>query len=103
MPNKLIYSDRFKREFKGFIQYLSKNGKKQEFTDKISFEIEQKIENMIAHTPTLNAYHPHFGAPYRALLYKFSPQSTYWIIYTINDKDIDLLSFWHASLDPASL
>jgi mRNA-degrading endonuclease RelE of RelBE toxin-antitoxin system len=43
--------------------------------------------------------------PYRAYLFRVGRRTQYWVIYTVDEEanTIDILSFWNAARDPASL
>jgi plasmid stabilization system protein ParE len=59
----------------------------------------------LAVSPHTWSYFPLTGAPYRAYLFRVGRRTHYWVVYTVDDqaKTVDVLPFWSARRNPASL
>jgi hypothetical protein len=55
--------------------------------------------------PLTWSYFPLTGMPYRAYLFRVGRRTQYWVVYTVDEEanTIDILSFWNAARNPASL
>ena len=59
----------------------------------------------LAEAPNTWAYFYVTGAPYRGYLFRVGRQTSFWVVYTVDDdaKIVNVLHFWNASKEPTSL
>jgi mRNA-degrading endonuclease RelE of RelBE toxin-antitoxin system len=87
-------------EFSGYLREYSERFAVEQM-DRLNLALSVNL----AESPNTWSYFTHMGAPYRAYLFRVGRRTQYWIIYTVDDENrtVDILHFWNASRDPASL
>jgi mRNA-degrading endonuclease RelE of RelBE toxin-antitoxin system len=80
----------------------------QEYDEVFAIEQIERLRRalrLIREAPLTWSYFPLTGMPYRAYLFRVGRRTQYWVVYTIDEErnTVDILSFWNAARDPASL
>jgi hypothetical protein len=103
MPFRLRIGRLAQLQIDDFSEYLRgyDEGVAAEQTERLNRVLSENI----AGAPFIWSYFALTGAPYRAYLFRFGRRTQYWIIYRVNEEaqTVDILRFWNASRDPASL
>lgn len=90
------------RHIDAFAEYL------RDYSEDFAFAEIDRLNHILsvhlAEAPTMWAYFPLTGAPYRAYLYRVGRKTQYWIVYRVDEEAriVDVLHFWNASRDPDS-
>lgn len=91
------------RQIDQFAAYL------RDYSEDFSIEQIERLDRILhinlGEAPLTWSYFPLTGAPYRGYLFRVGRRTQYWIIYTVDEEThtVDILHFWNASRDPASL
>lgn len=93
---------RARGEIRAFFRYLRSEAGPP-IARKYAEALEHDILRLIANSPYAFPLYHETGPPYRAKLFRLA-RTTYWIIYTIDEKDgaVDLLSFWNSAREPGT-
>lgn len=91
------------RQIDEFAAYL------RDYSEEFALHQIERLDGILAVTlsesPLMWAYFPLTGAPYRAYLFRVGRRTQYWIIYTVDEdrRTVDILAFWNAARDPATI
>ena len=81
----------------------------RDYSEAFAIEQIERLERVFSVTlresPLTWSYFALTGPPYRAYLFRVGRRTQYWIVYTVDEeaRTVDILHFWNASSDPATL
>jgi hypothetical protein len=103
MPFRLRIGRLAQLQINDFAEYL--RGYDEKVADEQIERLDWILSENIAGAPFIWSYFALTGAPYRAYLFRVGRRTQYWVIYRVNEEaqTVDILRFWNASRDPASL
>jgi plasmid stabilization system protein ParE len=102
MPYRIVIDRAAQSDIDQFYAYLRRYSEQTALKYLDAFY--DAIETNMATMPKSFPYFKETGAPYRAFLFTISRRTTFWIIYTVDDRrrEVRLLRFWNTAREPGT-